>query len=428
MGPSIARATAAALALLAAACTDRANPVAPVPVPSGPTPAAPIILAGFDCTADVRTPAVTCTPAAQRTPGETDIVPGNSTIELTSSNAAYDGATQEYTFDVTVQNLIPQPIGTADGTTLAPTGVRAFFNSGPTVTSGSGTITVVADGVASFTAAGQPYSQYNQVLVDSAVSSLRTWTLHIPATVTGFTFTLYVSAPVQYPDGYVTLNGRLPGSSLGSLAPGDSHPLTAVVRSAAGATLSGTVTFATSDANCATVDATGLVTAVRSGTCTITATSGTRQGSATLLVAGITRNWTGAVSTDWNVGANWTGGVVPATTDSVVIPTGVPRYPVLTSSVSVGGVTVADGATLDVAGFTLTVSASVATGSTAGSGIVASGSGMVSLTGVAKVMHGRLPRATVTGTYALDGAYWGPAPQAVDAGRITVTGFPMTIG
>ena len=61
----------------------------------------------------------------------------NVNVKLTSSNVAYNSGTGRFTFDVTVQNLIPQPLGTTDGTTLAPGGVSVFFTSGPTVTDGT---------------------------------------------------------------------------------------------------------------------------------------------------------------------------------------------------------------------------------------------------------------------------------------------------
>jgi hypothetical protein len=327
---------------------------------------------------------------------------------------------------VTVQNLIQQPMGTTDGTTLDPNGIRVFFQSGPTVTSGSGSISVVPDGYGTFTAASQPYYQYNQVLAQNATSSARGWKFIMPSTVMSFSFVVYVSAPVQYPDGYVTLDGNLPGASFGSLPPGTSHQLAAVVKTAVGNTVSGAVTtFATSDPDCATVDAAGLVTAVRHGTCSITATSGTRSGSMLFSVTGTTRNWTGAVSTDWNVGANWAGGVVPAAADSVAIPTGVANYPVLTSNVTVAGVTVADGATLDVGSFTLTCSGDAIIGLSGG--IVASGAGSVWLVGIAKTMQGVFPTTTVSGTYSLSGNYVGKAPETVESGRITISGFRMTI-
>jgi hypothetical protein len=135
-------------------------------------------------------------------------------------------------------------------------------------------------------------------------------------------------------------------------------------------------------------------------------------------VTGAVRNWTGAVSSDWNVGGNWAGGLVPATADSALIPD-VATQPILTSAVTISNVTVNDLATLDVAGFTLNSTGDVATGPTAGSGILATGAGQLTLSGANKLVHGRLPRTLVTGTYSLDGDWEGVAPTTVESGKIT---------
>ncbi|GAB3574893.1 hypothetical protein GCM10027345_09440 [Hymenobacter daeguensis] len=73
-----------------------------------------------------------------------------------------------------------------------------------------------------------------------------------------------------------------------------------------------------------------------------------------------TTTWSGASSTDWADCANWSYGKVPDATTSVVIPTGQPRYPALTTgntyavldlTVNTGGsLTLANGATLQVSG------------------------------------------------------------------------------
>jgi hypothetical protein len=74
-----------------------------------------------------------------------------------------------------------------------------FFSSGPTVTSGTGGISVNnADGTGTFTSTNQPYFQYNQILAKDAVSAARTWQLSMPPTVNSFTFTLYIETDVQY--------------------------------------------------------------------------------------------------------------------------------------------------------------------------------------------------------------------------------------
>src|SRR5690349_9437275 len=74
-----------------------------------------------------------------------DIIYGgqNTYVKVTSSNPAYNSGTGQFTFDITVTNLIDQPIGTIDGANPAPGGVRVFFGSGPTVTSGTGIASVL---------------------------------------------------------------------------------------------------------------------------------------------------------------------------------------------------------------------------------------------------------------------------------------------
>jgi hypothetical protein len=351
-------------------------------------------------------------------------------VKLTSSNIAYNSGTGQFTFDVTVQNLIQQPMGTTDGTTLDPNGVRVFFSSGPSVTSGVGTAAVVPDGFATFTAAGQPYYQYNAVLAQNATSGARTWTLVMPPTVTGFSFLLYVSAPVEYPNGYITLDGQLPAYHYGTLHPTATHPLVAVSKTAVGNVVPGTtITFGTTSAVCATVSGVGLVDGVQAATCSITASDGTRSGSMVFDVTGMTRAWTGATSTDWSIGSNWADGLVPVAADSVSVPFPLAsgNFPVLSSAVAISDVTVADQATLNVASFVLTSTGNVRTGATAGSGILASGAGSVLLTGASKAVQGRFPAVLVTGTYSLDGAYHGVAPQTVDAGQIASDLFEMDV-
>lgn len=428
--PRVSRPAALLLALFAAACSDRATPVTPAPpAPTGPLAPA-VTVQALRCTGSREALTVSCEPATPDGNGR-GIIVGNQNVyvKLTSSNVAYDSGTGVMTFDVTVQNLLEQAMGTTDGSTLAAGGIRVFFYQAPAATAGTGTVAVVPDGFASFTSAGQAYYEYDNVLANGVTSSAHTWTLIFPPTVTTFGFLLYVNSPVEYPNGYITLDGKLPDANYGSLVqPGTTHGLAAVVKTAVGEVLPGeVVTFGTTDAGCATVDGAGVVTAVQYATCTITATSGARGGSLVFDVGGATRTWTGAVSADWNVGGNWGLGLVPAAADSVVVPAAVPNFPVLTSAVTVSDVTVADNATLDVAGFTLTSTGNVGTGSTAPSGIVASGAGQLTLAGAAKLVHGRFPRTLVTGGYSLDGTYEGTAPQTVDNGKITSESFLLRL-
>ena len=423
---------AASLALAAAACTDRANPLVPARGPGGGTPGTPVTIQALQCTASRTTLNVRCEPLR---PGESDargIIVGNQGVyvQLTTSNVAYNAVTGRFTFDATLQNLIEQPLGTTDGTTLDPGGIKIFFHSGPTVTAGSGVASVLPDGFGAFTAAGQPYYQYNEVLPNLDVSAAHLWTLIMPPTVTTFSFLLYVSAPVEYPNGYITLDGNLPEASYGYFHPGDTHPLVAVVKTAVGAVVPGApVTFGTTDFNCAQVDPGGTVTGVRYATCTITAVSGAVAGSMSFEVSGTTRAWTGATSADWNVGTNWGAGYVPAVADSVTIPTGVPFFPALTSAVTVRGVTVADAATLSLGAFNLTADDNVASAPTTG-GILSTTGRLVlagGTIGLPSTVHGRIPTFLVTGVYNLDGDVTAVASGQVDLGMLVSPNFNLQV-
>ena len=116
-------------------------------------------------------------------------------VRLGSSGTSYNSGTQVFSSSVTVENLIAQPMSTADGTTPDAEGIKVFFHSDPTVTGGSGTVTVAnSDGVGSFTGTNQEYFLYNDGVVPSGEStSPKQWQFNVPTTVTTFTFQVFVT-------------------------------------------------------------------------------------------------------------------------------------------------------------------------------------------------------------------------------------------
>jgi hypothetical protein len=178
-----------AFGALALACSDATGPAPPVP-PSG---AASIAI--LECTGNATIGTVECRehipPGAARR-----AILGSTGVKLRSSNVSYDSVTQIFGFDVTLQNLLAEPIGTPDGTTV--TGSKAFYGSGPTVTSyrspgDTGSIAVAnPDGYGNFTAAHQPYHLYSQILQPNEISPAKRWQLKTPPTVGTFSFILYV--------------------------------------------------------------------------------------------------------------------------------------------------------------------------------------------------------------------------------------------
>ena len=196
------RGSAAAVALLAAAaCGDL-----PSAAPSIASPVQPAAgMQALTCRATVADRAVTCGPGLPS--GATgDLIIGgqHQYLDLMSDSIAYDSATAVFSFVVSVHNLMPQPLGTTDGTTPDSGGVKVFFHSLPVVNNGTGVVAVLnADGLGTFTAAGQPFFRYAEIVQPGAVTAVRRWSFSVPATVVSFVFTLYVDAAVPRPQGWV---------------------------------------------------------------------------------------------------------------------------------------------------------------------------------------------------------------------------------
>jgi hypothetical protein len=263
--------------LVLGACSDLAEPTQPeAGGPDGPSP-----LMSVTCTASTEAKTVSCA-APDRAGGgaafgldgqvHAVIIGGQGeNVALTSSNIQVVADT--FAFDVSVQNLIAQPLGTTDGVNLDSTGVRVFFSSGPN-SAGSGTVTVAnPDGTGTFTSTSQPFFQYDEVLDQNEVSPTKQWKIQFTPDVTSFTFTVYVAAAVQYPDGYV--DGT---PNVVSLNPGETRTLTGTVRGVTGRELPGeTVSWSTSDdVTYATVTGSQITAGASNGVDTLTASSGVR--------------------------------------------------------------------------------------------------------------------------------------------------------
>jgi photosystem II stability/assembly factor-like uncharacterized protein len=181
--------------------------------PQADTPSTPAISAlaapvtALQCQATVASGAVTCGGIASALGGGlSNLTVGGqgNYLQLTSSNVSYTPGTSIFQFDVTVRNLMGQPLGTTDGSTADPNGIRVFLASAPTVTAGTGSITAAnADGTGTFTAPNQSYWQYAGNLAPNTTSASKTWQLTMPATVTTFTFTVFVQAAIPNETGFL---------------------------------------------------------------------------------------------------------------------------------------------------------------------------------------------------------------------------------
>jgi hypothetical protein len=189
--PSVRAAAGAALVLLAA-CTDRQV----LPTAAGPTPPAGSV-GMVTCSVNVKEQTMSCSTARASGPRGDRIIGGQDVyVKLSSSGTTYDSGTQILSSNVVVQNLADRAMGTPDGVTVS--GVKVFFNAGPTVTSGSGSVSLFnPDGTdGTFLSTNQSYYTYSEILTPYEISQAKSWQFSVDPTVGSFTFTVYVSAPL----------------------------------------------------------------------------------------------------------------------------------------------------------------------------------------------------------------------------------------
>lgn len=421
---------AAVSALVLVACTDRddsAGPALTGPVASAP-PAEPLLLQAVDCRVEVRTMLVKCGATAGGEGAPSHLIVGNQNeyVTLTSTNPAYDAGTGVFTMDVTVRNLIPQPLGTAD--TIPPlvadaNQVRVFFSTPPVATAGTGAIDVVEEGKATFTAADQDYYQYNGVLDQFEVSPAKEWTFNVPSTVETFHFGVYVAAAVPWPDGYVVISGNFDVRSAAE------RQLTARAYNVVGELDPAATAFVWESLDSTRAEITpagGLVHGQRAGSTLIVATEAggaARHGKVVMDVSPIRRVWTGATgATNWENGANWLpDSIAPQPTDTAEInDASATIFPVLNQVETVGGLDVLDATP---GGIVPTVTLGINNLHSGGSVIVTNssaitGTGRLYLEGIAERVQGRLPRVEVTGRYSLTGTVISRAALRVNGGRL----------
>lgn len=173
--------------------------------------AASTVVQAFACSANVLAKTVSCEPESPAGIANTgdkrlSVLIGNQNqnVHVETTIPTYDGST--YKFIMTVQNMLPQPLATTNGTTPSGYGLKVGLAIGPTVTSGTGIVAPIGDGAAFFTAPAQPYYEFGSLLGPDGIlspaetSGPKNWTFVVPPTVNTFTFAILVSTDVQFPN------------------------------------------------------------------------------------------------------------------------------------------------------------------------------------------------------------------------------------
>lgn len=284
----------------AVSCSDAGNPAGPETRPR-PAPEPEDIVQALSCTVSVVAEQMSCVPKTPGTGAASGLIIGGSNgynVFLTASN--FSNTADSLSFDVTVQNLIGQALGTVDGTTPDPDGMRLFFYPDPTVTPGPGPTTnflIYSDGSATFLGGSSDYFQYPpQVLPTGATAPAERWSFETE-NVQSFAFEVYVSTKVQFPKGWLDIE---PDAPLIEVAGKDT--LTARIRNAFGRGIPEGVDWTSSNVGVVTVaelvpgDTMAEITGVAEGTAWVKAVSavdGVRRDSVLVTV-----NNTPIVTTD----------------------------------------------------------------------------------------------------------------------------------
>jgi alpha-tubulin suppressor-like RCC1 family protein len=267
------------LALLSvlSACEDPPSPL--TPEASGNIPGQ-VVLQKLSCTADVGSGAVSCEAGPALPEGLSRITLGANYARISSSNNSYQNGI--YTIDVTVQNLIPQTLGVGADGLPDGNGVNVVFLREPVADKGKGTITVNNALRGNFTRTNELYYRYDQTLAPGETSAPKQWSFSVPPTVVRFSFSVYVSASVQYPHGWI----EIAGAPTLQVARGGTLPLTAVVRDSVGRdiTSSAGLVWSLADPSVGTISGSTLTAAATAGYTTLSAVSGARSASVQIIV------------------------------------------------------------------------------------------------------------------------------------------------
>jgi hypothetical protein len=199
--------TCAAFAM-AAACAE--SPSAGIPAPREPgTP----VQVRLTCSADVRAGTVRCAePGAAAGPRADRIMGQGSGMKLVSGNISVVADT--FAFDVAVASQLSYPVGTTDGVSADPNGIRVFVVDGIHTSQGTGSVTVAnADGIGTFTASNQPYFAYPGILQPDSTTAAHRWKFRFDPGVMQFTFGLYLSVPVPPGGGGVWMTVLQPAAN-----------------------------------------------------------------------------------------------------------------------------------------------------------------------------------------------------------------------
>lgn len=212
----VVRLLALGVALLVSACTHDESPLGPDALQD--VEAVETLL---NCRVDLKAESFECLPdGAAPGDGASGAIYGQQDVlvSLQASNVSVDATS--FSAYVTVRNFLTQTIGTEDGLTVDPDGVRVFFFRDPWTDDPGASVThdeTAISGRANFTSENQAYYQYDQILSPGKVSLPLAWKWILNGPVNNFEFKVLISTKVA-DEGAIEEGLKLGGKTLASNA------------------------------------------------------------------------------------------------------------------------------------------------------------------------------------------------------------------
>jgi hypothetical protein len=235
----------------------------------------------ISCVVDRRVAVVSCEPTGADAASKPEVDRSGSALVLKSLGRDLGLAISATTFsdsgvafDVQLENLLGQRIGSADGRSPDARGIRLLFVDPVTGREPTAAIARLdrrtSAGAENLTAEGQPFVRISAVLDSATRAAPVRVALTFPPSARTASFGLVVVAPVQYPHGWLRIT---PESS--QVGVGGSARLHAVRLDAHGRTaVAGTLTWATTTPDLASVSSSGEIAGRAEGLAHVTVTCG----------------------------------------------------------------------------------------------------------------------------------------------------------
>lgn len=202
MNRTLRNAAAGMFCLLSlSACDAERSPMSPTDPSPAPKPgASEHVLAELVCTVDIPSDRASCeSPRRAGAGAAADVQLGTVHLRIHSRNRSYDSIAQVYSVEYAIENMLQEPVGTLDRTTVS--GLKMVLTSPPVpvyyIAGDTGSVSLRnPDGTGTFNGPNQPYKSYPEIVQPSDTSAWKIWEFNMSRTVQTFQARVWVWAPI----------------------------------------------------------------------------------------------------------------------------------------------------------------------------------------------------------------------------------------